>query len=200
MSQLHYVPSRILRINVGFLLAESIGQSRDIEIDVDVPVSVAEDLMLDGLHGTLHLSRNSRGILVEGALRTHYADECARCLEEASVPLELDVQELYIHPAEPDAPWVVADDGNLDLAPLVREEMILGTPHTILCRPDCAGLCPDCGENLNDGPCQCAAPIDPRMAALLNWQPLAEVARDLPETSPTDPAATGSKPRSRTRR
>jgi uncharacterized protein len=61
----------------------------------------------------------------------------------------------------------VADDGILDVAPLVRQEVILATPIGVLCRPDCAGLCPTCGRNLNDGPCDCDHDaIDPRLAAL----------------------------------
>ncbi len=167
MTNTQYVNNRILKINVGFLLVEGVGQSRDTELDVPIPVRVSDDLMLNGLHGTLHLSRNSRGVLVEGTLATQLHTDCARCLEDATIPVEIDLQELYVYPPEPGVPFVVADDGNLDLAPLIREEAIVSTPQIALCRPDCAGLCPNCGANLNEGPCGCdPEPIDPRMAAL----------------------------------
>ena len=167
MTHSHYVNNRILKINVGFLLSESVGQSRDTELDIPNPLKVADDLTIDWLRGVLHLSRNSRGILVQGQLATQFPGECARCLEETSVPVELDLEELFVYPAEPGATFVVAEDGHLDLAPLIREEAIVSVPQTALCRPNCAGFCPSCGANLNDGPCDCDQDvIDPRFAAL----------------------------------
>ena len=167
MTHNHYVNNRILKINVGFLLNESVGQSRDTELDIPNTLKVADDLTIDWLRGVLHLSRNSRGILVQGQLATQFPGECARCLEETSVPVDLELEELYVYPAEPGAAFVVTEDGNLDLAPLIREEAIVSVPQTALCRPNCAGLCPTCGANLNDGPCDCNQDvIDPRFAAL----------------------------------
>jgi len=114
MTHSHYVNNRILKINVGFLLNESVGQSRDTELDIPNPLKVSDDLTIDWLRGVIHLSRNSRGILVQGQLATQFPGECARCLDETSVPVELDLEELYVYPAEPGAPFVVTDDGNLD--------------------------------------------------------------------------------------
>jgi len=166
MSNAHYVNNRILKINVGLLLSESIGYSRTTELDVPMPLRVAEDLTLDGLRGTLRLSRNSRGVLVESTLSTLLHTECARCLEDAVLPIDLEIQELFVYPAEAGVTYVVTDDGNIDLAPLIREEAIVDTPQVALCRPDCAGLCPNCGANLNEGPCDCEQPVDPRLAGL----------------------------------
>jgi uncharacterized protein len=161
-----FVNKRILKMQVGFLLSESAGQSRETEFDVPT-LRVAEDLMLDYLRGTLRLSRTSRGILVQGTLDTAIQGECGRCLDTASVELEVPIEELFVYPPTPDADFTVAEDGILDLAPLLREEIILDTPMGVLCRPECAGLCPTCGKNLNDGPCDCdRGEIDPRLAAL----------------------------------
>ncbi len=168
MSETHqgYVNNRVLKLQVGFLLNEGVGQSRDIEFDVP-RLRIADDLMLDYLRGMLHLSRTSRGILVQGTINTTARGECVRCLEPASVDLEVPVEELYVYPPEPGAEFTVADDGILDLALLLREEIILDTPMGVLCKPDCAGLCPTCGKNLNEGPCDCEGEdIDPRLAAL----------------------------------
>ena len=162
-----YVNNRVLKIQVGFLLNEDFGNSRDTEFDIP-HLLVDNDMLLDHLGGTLHISRNSRGVLVQGTLEAAVQGECARCLEE-NVPLTLTlpIDELYVYPATPDAEYSVPDSGLLDLAPLIREEVIVQTPITVLCRPDCAGLCPDCGANLNDGPCDCDKDnIDPRFAAL----------------------------------
>jgi len=55
----------------------------------------------------------------------------------------------------------------IDLAPLARELSLLSMPTKVLCRPDCLGLCQECGANLNEGDCGCAeAAIDPRLSAL----------------------------------
>src|SRR5205823_6296594 len=115
----------------------------------------------------LRLSRTSRGILVQGSLETAIEGECSRCLSHTSEKLEAPIEELFVYPPSPDADFVVADDGILDLTPLLREEIILDTPMGVLCRPNCAGLCPTCGKNLNEGLCDCDSDeIDPRFAAL----------------------------------
>jgi uncharacterized protein len=163
----HYINSRVLKLNVGYLLTEGPGHSRENELDVPSHIRVSDDLLLDYLRGPLRLSRTSRGILVQGALNTRVHGECVRCLEEAAYEMEIPLEELYVHPPEPGAEFVVDDTGILDLAPLLREETILAMPKHLLCREDCRGLCLQCGANLNYGPCDCDMDdIDPRFAAL----------------------------------
>ena len=48
-----------------------------------------------------------------------------------------------------------------------EEDVVLNLPSKVLCKDDCKGLCPQCGKNLNDGPCDCKEPVDPRLAGLL---------------------------------
>src|SRR5256885_1707817 len=122
-----YVSNRVLKIQVGFLLSEGAGKSRDTEFDVPT-LRVADDLMLDYLRGGLRLTRTSRGILVQGLLHTQLNGECVRCLSEISIPLDVPIEELFVYPPEPDAEFTVADDGILDLAPLIREETMLIIP------------------------------------------------------------------------
>jgi uncharacterized protein len=60
-------------------------------------------------------------------------------------------------------------DGRIDMAEVVREQLLLAMPEQIFCREDCLGLCPKCGSNLNLIDCKCADDeIDPRWAALKN--------------------------------
>ncbi len=161
-----FVNPRVLKINVGFILAESAGYQRMMELDLP-RVRIGGDLELDYVRGALRLSRNSRGVLVQGTLGTALVGECARCLEATQVPVSIELEELFTYPPSPDAPYAVEETGNLDLGPLLREEVILAVPMTILCRPDCAGLCPQCGQNWNEGPCDCPQEtIDPRLASL----------------------------------
>jgi uncharacterized protein len=161
-----YVNNRVLKLQVGFLLSESVGQSRETEFDVP-NLRISDDLMLDNLRGVLRLSRTSRGILVQGTLHAAFKGECGRCLDKTFIELDVPVEELFVYPPRPEAEFSLSDDGILDLAPLLREEIILDTPIGVLCRPDCAGLCPTCGKNLNEGPCDCDRDeVDPRLAAL----------------------------------
>ena len=77
--------------------------------------------------------------------------------------------ELYHYPPEsapPDSP-TIGVDVHLDLGPEVREDFLLSIPMHAVCRPDCKGLCPQCGANWNEGPCDCREEqIDPRLAVL----------------------------------
>ena len=93
--------------------------------------------------------------------------ECRRCLTDVRLPVELQV-DAAMFSSDPDA----ADDPDfyplpdramaVNVADVVREEMALaGNSHLLLCRDDCAGLCPRCGADLNAGPCACRAPAEP---------------------------------------
>jgi len=160
-----FVNPRVLKINVGFILAESAGYQRTIELDL--PRVRLGDLELDYVRGALRLSRNSRGVLVQGTLESEIIGECARCLETTYVPVSFELEELFTYPPNAEEPYSVEETGILDLAPLLREEAILAVPMVVLCRPDCAGLCPQCGQNLNEGACDCAQEDpDPRLAGL----------------------------------
>ena len=79
-----------------------------------------------------------------------------------SANIEIELEELYAFPASPVSEFSVGEDGILDLGPLLRDEAIIADTRGMLCRPDCKGLCPDCGANLNEGPHECAEAIDPR--------------------------------------
>lgn len=90
---------------------------------------------------------------------------CRRCLAEVEVPVTVEVGVVFS--ADPDAeddPSVypfIPTQGVIDLAEAVREEFALAVPAFVECRPDCAGLCPRCGADLNAGPCGCAAAPEP---------------------------------------
>lgn len=112
------------------------------------------------------------GIVVSGVVDAPWVGECCRCLKPVRGTTKLEVQELYRtravgeDPEEDEETYPLGHE-TLDLRPLVRDAVVLGLPLTPLCRPDCAGLCPQCGADLNAGECSCPAPLgDPRWAAL----------------------------------
>lgn len=105
-----------------------------------------------------------------GHLRTAIAGECRRCLTPVTAPVAVEVGALFTSDADtaddPDAYRLQSHDTEVDLRPVVREELALAVPRFVLCRDDCRGLCPSCGKDLNAGPCGCAPAADPRWRAL----------------------------------
>ena len=162
------VGSRILRLNVGFLLKEGVGYSREFTFDEPI-VQVADDLTVNHLAGSVTLTRTPQGLYTQGRLTGTIDYECSRCLENFDQRVSVRLAELYHYPPESAPPdeLFVTDDAHLDLTPVVREDFLLSIPMHALCRPDCKGLCPQCGDNWNEGPCDCRDDaIDPRLAPL----------------------------------
>jgi uncharacterized metal-binding protein YceD (DUF177 family) len=161
-----YTSNRVLKMNVGFLLASGPGYSHETEFDVPA-VRVSEDVDLRYIRGPLRLSRTKEGILVQGTLHVGIEDDCYRCLDPVLADVPITIEELYSYPVRHDSEFGVGDDAILDLAPLIRAEALIANTGGILCREDCQGLCPDCGTNLNHSTCTCAdEKIDPRFARL----------------------------------
>jgi uncharacterized protein len=106
------------------------------------------------------------GLTVSGEIRSTWTGTCGRCLGPAEGAICAEVHELYqAHPTSEDAFPFEGDQ--VDLEPMVRELVLMELPAAPLCRVDCAGLCPTCGADLNEGPCGCDAETrDPRWAAL----------------------------------
>lgn len=156
-----------LRFNFGFLLEEDYGTSRRIELDYP-SVRLSEDVTLTPLQGVITATRTTEGIYIQGQLESSMAMECVRCLDETIVPIEIAIDELYYYPPHitPPGEISVGEDGLIDLAPLVRELSLLSLPIKVLCRPDCLGLCQQCGANLNEGDCGCVEELDSRLAIL----------------------------------
>lgn len=159
-----------LRFNFGFLIEATSGTSREIEIDYP-HIWLADDLELSALAGTFNAIRNSKGIYITGRLFTTYLAECARCLDEVKLALTIQLDDLFYYPVSsaPPGDYGVGEDGFIDLAPLVRELILLEVPMQPFCMADCKGLCPVCGNNQNHGVCGCEHDqIDPRFLPLQN--------------------------------
>ncbi len=162
----HQTSLRVLKINIGFLLTDSPGSFTNVTFEIP-NIRFDESLAAENIAGELILSRTRRGIFVSGELRVERFIDCARCLKNFLYPVTFELEELFVYPPTPEAEFSVSEAGILDLAPLIREEIILNTPTNAVCRPDCKGLCPTCGQDLNEGECECEEDdIDPRMEVL----------------------------------
>jgi uncharacterized protein len=105
-----------------------------------------------------------------GKATTVAQGECRRCLTPVSPAVSLEIGALFTQEAEavddPDSYAVAPDATEVDVTQAVREELMLAAPRYAVCREDCKGLCPQCGKDLNAGPCGCEPVTEAR------WQPL----------------------------
>jgi uncharacterized protein len=142
------------------------------ELDRADPLFASLDVALDApvvVGGRLQATGEGR-FYWHGTLATIVRGECRRCLAPVAVPLSADVGALFTQDPEaledPDSYPLAPDATEIDVTPAVREELILAVPGYVLCREDCRGLCPRCGQDLNAGPCGCAPAAEPRWQAL----------------------------------
>jgi len=121
----------------------------------------------------LRLESVAEGVLVSGTAAGTAVGECARCLIDIELPVVAHLRELFAYPESATAATTEDDeiprlvDELIDLEPLVRDELVLELPIAPLCRPDCPGLCSECGERLDDlEPGHSHEILDPRWADL----------------------------------
>jgi uncharacterized protein len=140
------------------------------------------NLATAGRAEVLHEHRGPKDIVADIRLKGRFAGKfevpCARCVEPVEIPLAADF-DLIFRPAAADseAPErsITAPEteigyylrDSLLLEDVLREQVLLSLPVRTLCKPDCKGLCPRCGQNRNSQPCSCeVGPSDPRWEAL----------------------------------
>lgn len=163
--------------NVAQLLREPTGAERTYRIDADVP-AVTDEAAPSHAAGAVRLVRTHRGLIAYASLDAVARDLCSRCLGPTESPVHVEVAAEFLPTAdvstgaplvvpEEDGIFTIDDHHHLDLTEAVRQELVVSLPMQPLCRPDCAGLCPECGTDRNRRSCNCdrTAP-DPRWAAL----------------------------------
>lgn len=114
------------------------------------------------------ITNTSGALLIMGSISGTAQTACARCLEDAIIPIEGEIEGYYLLPnsskeltqEEADEYQTIGEDRVIDLAPLFSAAISLALPLIPLCKEDCAGLCPQCGTNLNEGECDCADTFD----------------------------------------
>jgi len=153
-----------MQINVAQQLKSAVGSVRDYEVSETIDVTGDGNGSL--VQGKVSLMRTDRGILVKGVLNAEVELTCSRCLSLFNCPLTLNIEEEFFPTIDvvsgvsipvPDEPGCFTIDERhvLDLNEAMRQCALLAIPMKPLCREDCAGLCPDCGHNLNLGACDC---------------------------------------------
>lgn len=161
-------PHSPLRLNVGFVVAQSAGFSRDFPFDLP-QINIPPDLQINGVNGSIRATRTPQGILLQVALQARTLLECVRCLTVFQQSLNVAFTELYAFSQRyiTDSGLLMPETGIIDLAPVLREYVLLEIPISPLCRVDCKGLCLICGNNLNESTCNHEDETgDPRLASL----------------------------------
>lgn len=146
--------------NVSQLLREPTGGERVYPLDAEVALA-GTDLPPVRVQGRVRFVRTPLGLIAYTDLDATLADLCSRCLGPVAVPLHLRGEDEFIPVVdpvtgaplpEPDDPLAFRIDAHhhLDLTDAVAQLLVLERPMQPRCREDCAGLCAECGANLND--------------------------------------------------
>jgi uncharacterized protein len=164
-----------MQINVSQLLREPIGATREHQ------VNEAADIAGDGkdclVQGECRLLRTQRSILAKCTLSTEVELICSRCLLPFRCPLTINFEEEYLPtvdvvsgtplPSPEEGAFAIDKHHIIDLTEAICQYTLLAIPMKPLCHKECAGLCPNCGHNLNQGRCNCPEQsIDPRWSKL----------------------------------
>ncbi len=164
-------------MNVSQLLREPIGSTREYDIDEVIDIT-GEGKNKNRIQGHCNMLRTQRSILVKCTLNTEVELICNRCATSYQQPLKIKFNEEFFPTLDVDsgAPlpqpeevsaFTIDEQHILDLTEAVRQYFLLAIPMKALCKKDCAGLCPTCGKNLNQGKCDCPpGNIDPRWSRL----------------------------------
>ncbi len=132
--------------------------------------------------GEIEVENTGSLLLVRGELRALVRLVCVRCLGMFEHPLRMKIEEEFAtEETEPDIPTMDRDEPEasamshfvLDVTEFVRQQLLVHIPMAFVCRDDCRGICPQCGNDLNEGPCGC--PVEPSDS---RWDRLADVLKE----------------------
>jgi uncharacterized protein len=147
-------PRHPFRLNVGFIIHEDVGSIYDFPFEFN-KIKVGDDFELRSFSGLANIGRTPQGLLVTGRFKGESTLECARCLTSFSQSLAWEMTELYAfnEKSVSESGLYVPEDAQIDLQPLIRDYALLEIPINPICKPDCKGLCPICGQDLNIKDC-----------------------------------------------
>ena len=149
----------------------------DAELSPDDPVWRQDDpVPANPLRVTGRLSPAGHGRLYwHGRLAGEVTVPCRRCLADATVHVLDEAHVIFAEAGteeaeDPDVYVLDERSNQLDLRPVVREQWLLNVPSYAVCREECKGICPTCGKDLNEGPCECPESRDARWDTLRRVQ------------------------------
>jgi uncharacterized protein len=144
------------------------GRRLDLEVMLDRLKLGGQDYVIDGRRVPIRLDvgHTTTGWSLRLRFDVKLAGPCMRCLEPANRVIAIDAREVDQPDGGEDLSSPYVDLDQLDVHAWARDALALDLPTTIVCKDDCAGLCPTCGENLNTNPHEHEKPVDSRWAKL----------------------------------
>lgn len=181
----------IMQFNVAQLLKQPTGAKREYDVDEPLGEIDPELVAVGPITGHLKFVRTRDGVLVTGRLATMLEVNCIRCLDAFDLPVGTEIEEefkstvdirtgAHVPIVTEEAETLIDEHHIIDLTEVLRQDLLLALPLTPMCREDCHGLCPICGQNRNEGSCECQPEkSDPR------WDVLAELLQRLDKDEPS---------------
>ena len=162
-----------VQYNMSMLVQEPAGSVLHYRVDGDVRI----DDEHRHIRGEATFLRTQDGVLVTAELASVGSGQCSRCLGDVTIPIEMTISEEYIATVDANTgaalkPLVdleafrIDEKHTLNLEEAVRQSWAGALPMQPLCRQDCQGLCPWCGQELNTAGCSCPSETDERWNAL----------------------------------
>lgn len=156
---------KMIEFNVSQLLKSPIGATREYELDDDVSRLDPGIHAVRNLVGHVTFIKTRQGVLVEGKAAAEVELVCSRCLKPFVQKIEVSFADEFrprvdiltgipLDISGVEEALLITPRHMLILDELIREKILLAIPMKPLCSPDCKGLCPVCGHDLNEGPCE----------------------------------------------
>jgi uncharacterized protein len=165
--------------NVAQLMKEPVGAGASLTAEIhEEQIQLDESLKVVGpIDGHVRMRRVNQGLLVDGWVDLTLEIECTRCLKVFEQPMHVTFEERFhpmvdvvtgmpLPPIDEDDVFPIDEHHLVDLTDAIRQAVLLAVPMVTLCKEDCAGLCPQCGHDLNLGPCNCEPEVDTRLNVL----------------------------------
>jgi uncharacterized protein len=153
-----------MKININDI-KENLGDFKEISLEKEV-----EDIDFQGREIKadkpavikLHIINTDDSFLITGTIDLKISVKCSRCLEKINLPLNVELEETISKDRVE-----VGTETVIDIGEELSDNIMVAIPMKTVCDEDCAGLCPSCGQNLNEGDCDCFMhTVDPRLAKL----------------------------------
>jgi uncharacterized protein len=142
-----------LKIQVSDLLSKA-GTARHEDVSLDLEFSLPNASVSDEVAAALDLRSIVDGVVLRGRADVVVELTCTRCLTEWQTAMQVPLEAVFrLEPDDEDDELPIEPGGWIDVEPVIHDEVSLAVPAKPVCREDCAGLCPTCGTDLNENPC-----------------------------------------------
>lgn len=162
--------------NVAQLMKSPVGTSFEAFIHED-NVELDDLNVVGPITGHVRMRRTNQCLLIDGWVDLTIELECTRCLKQFEQPMHVPFEERFyptvdvvtgvpLPLTDEDEIFLIDDHHQVDLTEAIRQNALIAIPMVTLCKEDCAGLCSQCGHDLNLGPCDCQPEVDERLSIL----------------------------------